>query len=279
MTYTALSRWTRKTLSVALVAGLALGTTASALAETPAPDLLTTVGGWEKGQTLGSSAAVEGLAVEPRTDLLHRGAERLRFQDFDGRVFEAELDRIERSTAGATTWIGRVSEFGGHSQVLLTTYEGAMAGYFDTPEGRYEIAPRPGGHVLIKLDASRFAGCDTEDPMMDEDGQFLVVTYVSDPDTDFEVWSLRDGEVAGREGLGLLESAPPPSRSASRFATPAAICATLSVPPAVSAPATPSDPRVIAITSSSGIGPSSDMTPMIAPGISTPAAPPQMAIR
>jgi WD40 repeat protein len=41
----------------------------------------------------------------------------------------------------------------------------------------------------LELDAS------VTNTMLSADGQYLVVTYVSDPDTDFEVWSLRDGEV------------------------------------------------------------------------------------
>ena len=165
MTHTTFTRWTRKTLTTALVTALALGSASPMLgqASESAPDLLTSVGGWEKAGSFASDAAVEGLAVEIRSDLLTRGQKRLGLQDFSGRTYEAELERIERPVAGATSWIGRVAEFGDHSQVLLSTYQGQVAGYFDTPEGRYEILPRPGGHVLVRLDASRFAGCDTED--------------------------------------------------------------------------------------------------------------------
>ena len=159
----------RKALTTLATTGLlALGLATSALADPAvtqdsAPDLLTAVGSWEKGGHLANEAAVEGLAVAVRTDLLELGTQHLRFQDFGARSFEAELEKITHLVPGATTWIGRVAEFGEHSRVLLTTYEGAVSGYLDTPEARYEIVPRPGGHVMIKLDPSRFAGCGTED--------------------------------------------------------------------------------------------------------------------
>jgi WD40 repeat protein len=38
-------------------------------------------------------------------------------------------------------------------------------------------------------------GASVASTMLSADGQYLVVTYQSDPDTFFEVWSLRDGEV------------------------------------------------------------------------------------
>ena len=156
----------RKALTPLATAGLlALGLATSALADpTPedtTPDLLTTVGGWEKAGNLESDAAVRGLAVKVRSDLLERGIERFGFQDFHARAFEAELERLDHPMPGGTTWIGRVAEFGEHSQVLLSTYEGAVSGYLDTPEARYEIVPRPGGHVMVKLDPSRFAACGT----------------------------------------------------------------------------------------------------------------------
>ena len=103
------------------------------LTEDSTPDLLTTVGGWEKASQLGSDAAVRGLAVEIQSDLLERGTDRFRFQDFHARAFEAELERLDHPMPGGTTWIGRVIEFGEHSEVLLSTYGGAVSGYLDTP--------------------------------------------------------------------------------------------------------------------------------------------------
>ncbi len=162
------SRRTRRGSITILICLLALGTPAlPALEEdvAPAAELLTVVGDWEKSADLAgtSSAAVEGLAVEIRSGLLAGGQKRLGFQDFSGRHYEAELERLERPMPGAAVWIGKIAEYGDHSQVLLATHEGAVAGFIDTPEARYEILPRPGGQVMLKLDPSRFAACGTDE--------------------------------------------------------------------------------------------------------------------
>lgn len=145
------------TLALALSQG-----TAAWADDAPVAELLTPIGTWQNAKSLGTGAAVEGLAVDINTALLERGAKRLSFQDFDGQIHEAVLDKVEHPMDGATAWMGKVERWDGHSQVLLTTYQGAVSGYFDTPEGRYEILPRPGGHVLAKLDATRFAGCGSD---------------------------------------------------------------------------------------------------------------------
>ena len=154
----------RRTLSAALVAGLALGAASPTPAQIPEPalDFLTVVGDWEGPEKLQNAAAVEGLAVEIRSDLLAHETPRLRFQGFDGQMYTAELERLDRGGGDqGSVWIGRVLGYGEHSKVLLAQVGGFVSGYLDTPEARYEISPRPGGHVMIKLDPSRFAGCGT----------------------------------------------------------------------------------------------------------------------
>ena len=164
-------RWTRKTVAAALVAGLALGSASPTQAQPlePAAELLTMVGDWESADKLENDAALEGLAVEIRRGVLDRATPRLSFQGFDGRHYEAELERFERPAAGGSLWIGRVADYGPHSKVILATMEGHVSGTIDTPEGRYEISPRPGGHVMVKLDPARFSHCGTEGHEDEED--------------------------------------------------------------------------------------------------------------
>ena len=164
-------RRTRKTLVAALVAGLALGSSSAIHAQPlePAAELLTVVGDWEGPDKLGNDAAVEGLAVEITSSLLDRATPRLSFQGFDGQFYEAELERFERPVIGGSLWIGRVTEYGSHSKVLLANIEGYVSGSIDTPEGRYEISPRPDGHVMMKLDPERYAGCDAQGDKDDDE--------------------------------------------------------------------------------------------------------------
>ena len=150
----------------ALACSLSLLTTSSLIAQEPstAPQLLTPVSSWQSPEELKSTVAVEGLRVEMHSKVLAGGAPHFSFQAFNGKVYQADLEELKWNDLGAATWVGQISEFGEHSEVLLSTFDGAVAGTIDTPDGRYEIDPTPDGHILMKVDSSRFGGCATKGP-------------------------------------------------------------------------------------------------------------------
>ena len=157
-------RYRHIALVTTLACSLSLSLTPALLAQSPAANLLTPISSWQSPEDLKSTVAVEGLRVEMHSKVLTGGAPHFSFQAFNGKVYQADLEELKWNDLGATTWVGKIAEFGEHSEVLLSTFDGAVAGLIDTPDGRSEIDPTPDGHVLIKVDSSRFDGCGTKDP-------------------------------------------------------------------------------------------------------------------
>lgn len=106
-----------------------------------------------------AGAVVAARAVEIDTWLLDGEPERLTFELFDGRLYQAQRTAVERRGRRNMTWRGRLENGG---SVLLTLMDRHVAGVISAPGATYRIDPRAEEHSLEKVDFGRLPGCGVE---------------------------------------------------------------------------------------------------------------------
>lgn len=110
-----------------------------------------------------SLASVRESEINFNLETLSAGdISRINFPLFDGKIHEAVKNISEGFELRALddyTWRGRISESKFVGDVVLTVKKGIVSGLIYAPDGVYEIVPKSGKHILVKLDQDLFPEC------------------------------------------------------------------------------------------------------------------------